>query len=108
MCDYGTAKCRRRKDNFTEVVFGYDEEQAVEEATVVWSADVRITLNVNLFPTNMYNVDPDRLAGDVNEVEFHDASFILRDPNKCILCGLCVRACDEVMGVGARPCETWI
>ena len=23
------------------------------------------------------------------------------DPNKCILCGLCVRACEEVMGVGA-------
>ena len=21
--------------------------------------------------------------------------------NKCILCGLCVRTCDEVMGVGA-------
>ena len=26
---------------------------------------------------------------------------LVRDPNKCILCGLCVRACDEVMGVGA-------
>ena len=35
-------------------------------------------------------------------MEFHDEHpFILRDPNKCILCGLCVRACDEVMGVGA-------
>ena len=50
----------------------------------------------------MYGVNPDRFAGDINEVEFHDEHpFILRDPNKCILCGLCVRACDEVMGVGA-------
>lgn len=26
---------------------------------------------------------------------------IIRDPNKCILCGNCVRACDELQGVGA-------
>ena len=26
---------------------------------------------------------------------------IVRDPNKCILCGDCVRACNEVQGVGA-------
>ncbi|MCP1102758.1 NADH-quinone oxidoreductase subunit G [Aequitasia blattaphilus] len=26
---------------------------------------------------------------------------IVRDPNKCILCGDCVRTCDEVQGVGA-------
>ena len=50
----------------------------------------------------MYDVDPDRFAGDINEVDYKDEHpFILRDPNKCILCGLCVRACDEVMGVGA-------
>ncbi|AQQ71612.1 NADP-reducing hydrogenase subunit HndC [Limihaloglobus sulfuriphilus] len=26
---------------------------------------------------------------------------IIRDPNKCVLCGDCVRACDEIQGVGA-------
>ena len=26
---------------------------------------------------------------------------IVRDPNKCILCGDCVRACDELQGIGA-------
>ena len=25
----------------------------------------------------------------------------LRDPNKCILCGICVRACHEIIGLGA-------
>ena len=64
--------------------------------------DVKITLNKLIAYANMYGVNPDRFAGDINEVEFHDEHpFILRDPNKCILCGLCVRACDEVMGVGA-------
>ena len=26
---------------------------------------------------------------------------IIRDPNKCILCGNCVRACEELQGIGA-------
>ncbi len=26
---------------------------------------------------------------------------IVRDPNKCILCGDCVRTCDEIQGIGA-------
>ncbi len=27
--------------------------------------------------------------------------FIIRDHNKCVLCGICVRTCEEVQGVGA-------
>ena len=27
--------------------------------------------------------------------------FITRDYNKCVLCGICVRTCDEIQGVGA-------
>ena len=92
-----------RKDNFTEVVFGYDEEQAVEEAHRCLECGCKDYFECKLIAyANMYGVNPDRFAGDINEVEFHDEHpFILRDPNKCILCGLCVRACDEVMGVGA-------
>ena len=29
------------------------------------------------------------------------SSAIVRDPNKCILCGNCVRVCDEIQGIGA-------
>ena len=51
---------------------------------------------------NQYDVKPERFAGDKNTIEFEDDHpFIVRDPNKCILCGLCVRVCDEVVGVGA-------
>lgn len=27
--------------------------------------------------------------------------FFIRDPNKCILCGICVRTCQDIQGVGA-------
>ncbi len=27
--------------------------------------------------------------------------FFSRDPNKCVLCGICIRTCDEILGVGA-------
>ena len=38
---------------------------------------------------------------------------IIRDPEKCILCGRCVRVCEEIQGVGAidfvgRGCKTFV
>jgi Iron only hydrogenase large subunit, C-terminal domain len=40
-----------------------------------------------------------------NSMKEHDIDYsslaIIRNPNKCILCGDCVRMCEEVQGVGA-------
>ncbi|MGM9550359.1 MAG: [FeFe] hydrogenase, group A, partial [Faecousia sp.] len=36
---------------------------------------------------------------EVQPVDFSSPS-IVRDPNKCILCGCCVRACSELQGIG--------
>lgn len=36
---------------------------------------------------------------EVAPVDFSSPS-IVRDPNKCILCGNCVRACEEIQGIG--------
>jgi formate dehydrogenase major subunit len=93
----------QRKDNFTEVVFGYDEEKAMADAKRCLECGCHDYFECKLIDfANEYKVKPDRFAGDINKVEFEDNHpFILRDPNKCILCGLCVRVCDEVMGVGA-------
>jgi len=43
-----------------------------------------------------------RYTGEVNtyKVDSSNASLI-RDPSKCILCGRCVRVCEEVQGVAA-------
>ena len=41
-----------------------------------------------------------KCAGGNKELDTSSPSLI-RDPNKCILCGDCVRACDEIQGIGA-------
>ncbi|HML38377.1 MAG TPA: FAD-dependent oxidoreductase [Bacillota bacterium] len=96
-------EAEERKDNFTEVVFGYDEDQAIADAKRCLECGCHDYFECKLIDyANEYNVKPERFAGDVNKIEFEDDHpFIVRDPNKCILCGLCVRVCDEVMGIGA-------
>ena len=94
----------QRKDNFSEVVpYSYAEDQAVEEANRCLECGCHDYYECKLIDfANQYDVHPERFAGEKNKVEFNDDHpFIVRDPNKCILCGLCVRVCDEVMGVGA-------
>lgn len=93
-----------RKDNFTEVIpEGYTEEDALREASRCLECGCHDYYECKLIDlANEYDVEPDRFAGEKNRIEFEDNHpFIVRDPNKCILCGLCVRVCDEVMGVGA-------
>lgn len=41
-----------------------------------------------------------RRAQEQHEIDF-SSDALVRDQNKCILCGDCVRACDELQGIGA-------
>ncbi len=48
------------------------------------------------------NVRERRILGEKNKYDLDVSSVsITRDPAKCILCGRCVRVCEEVMGVSA-------
>ncbi len=110
----GQMEANKRKGNFKEVVYGYDEEEAMEEAKRCLECGCgnyftcRLIEYTNLFGAsgharmagkkNIYDFkDPDYKGEDYND----DHPYVLRDPNKCIHCGLCVRMCNEVMGVGA-------
>lgn len=92
-----------RKSNFEEIMKGYTEEQAQQDAKRCLECGCHDYFECKLVDfANEYGVQPERFSGDINKVEFEDDHpFIMRDPNKCILCGLCVRVCDEVMGVTA-------
>ncbi len=93
-----------RKDSFSEIIYdGLTEDQALAEASRCLECGCHDYFECKLIDyANQYDVEPERFAGDKNMIEFvDDHPFIVRDPNKCILCGLCVRVCDEVMGVGA-------
>jgi predicted molibdopterin-dependent oxidoreductase YjgC len=49
-----------------------------------------------------YGVKENRFAGERRVYKSRDGNpFIERDMEKCILCGRCVKACDEIQGVNA-------
>jgi len=49
-------------------------------------------------------IDPDRLArlrrSEKNLPVDSSNPFFTYDPNQCVLCGICVRTCDEIVGLG--------
>ncbi len=94
---------QERKDNFAEIIFGYTPEQAAADASRCLECGCHDFFECKLIKfANDYEVKPARFSGDKTTVEFEDDHpFINRDPGKCILCGLCVRVCDEVIGAGA-------
>jgi len=92
-----------RKTNFQEIVHGYTEEQAELEAHRCLECGCGDVFECRLLRyADEYRVQPKRMAGEVHRRDVQDPHpFIDRNPDKCILCGLCSRICDEVMGVTA-------
>lgn len=92
-----------RRKNFEEVVDGYALENALDEANRCLECGCHDVFECDLYRlANEYPVKPDRFDGDkTTQPLYDDHPYILRDQNKCILCGMCVRVCDEVMDVAA-------
>ncbi|HHW42141.1 MAG TPA: FAD-dependent oxidoreductase [Syntrophomonadaceae bacterium] len=91
-----------RKTNFREVNKGLSEKDAVTEAKRCLECGCLDYFECKLAAyAGEYGAQPARLEGAKHREEFHDRhTFIERNSEKCILCGLCVRICDEVMGSG--------
>lgn len=88
-----------RRDNFHEVNYGFSEDEAVSEAKRCLECGCHDYFECKLVDyANAYNVAPEKYAGESHQRSIDNSHpFIDRNPDKCILCGLCVRVCDEVM-----------
>jgi formate dehydrogenase major subunit len=92
-----------RKDNFREVNLGFSVEEAVEDAKRCLECGCHDYFECKLYKyANEYDVEPEKYDGEKHHREEKDNHpFIVRNADKCILCGLCVRICDQVMDNGA-------
>ncbi len=88
-----------RRNNFEEVCLGYTEEDAKAEAERCLECGCREYFKCKLLNVaQRYDINPERFAGEMPQKYSHDENaFIERNTAKCILCGLCVRSCREVM-----------
>ena len=89
--------------SFKEINFGYDEEAARGEAARCLECGCHDFFECKLIKyTKEYGASVDKYKGfKHNHNRQPEHPFILRNPDKCILCGLCVRICDEAVGVTA-------
>lgn len=92
-----------RSANFTEVAGRMTEAEAREEGSRCLECGCRDWFECKLIAyANQYGAQPGYLQGEKHrQVEPDPHPLIERDAAKCILCGLCVRFCDEYMGINA-------
>lgn len=92
-----------RKDNFRQVTLSMSESEARAEASRCLECGCQDYFECKLINyANLYKAQPGRIEGSKNDqVLKEDHPFMDRDSEKCILCGLCVRTCEEVMGITA-------
>lgn len=89
-----------RKTNFKEVSLGFSEDAAKKEAMRCLECGCHDYYECKLISyANQYDVNPARFAGEKHQRNEENVnSLISRNTDKCILCGLCVRVCEEAMG----------
>lgn len=92
-----------RKHTFAEMALGFDEETAKKEASRCLECGCLDYAQCKLIRyARQYKADPAPYAGEKSARQKDDShAVILRDGAKCILCGLCVRACDQLEHLSA-------
>ncbi|MCL2370899.1 MAG: FAD-dependent oxidoreductase [Firmicutes bacterium] len=96
-----------RRTNFKQVSKGYTEAQAVKEARRCLECGCKDFLECKLVDyANRYDVKPQKYGNDMADKNTGgEIANVEKTPDKCILCGLCVRICDEVVGAGILGLE---
>jgi formate dehydrogenase major subunit len=90
-----------RRNNFEPIYFGFTEEQALREASRCLECGCHDYYDCRLIRfANAFDIDPDRFAGEMHDREDVPvvSEVIVHDPDKCVLCGLCYRICDQEVG----------
>ncbi len=95
-------KAEERVKTFDEIALGFTKEQAMKEASRCLRCGCHDYHDCKLIKyANWYDIKPERFAGMKNIFpKERKLISIERDQSKCILCGLCVRVCDEVAKKG--------
>ncbi|MBA7615143.1 Periplasmic nitrate reductase [subsurface metagenome] len=92
-----------RRGNFAETQLGFTEGMVERECQRCLSCGCQEIFECRLRDYAIeYGVNGEHFQGRRQHYTIDDAHpYIIRDPNKCILCGGCVRICLEVQGAGA-------
>lgn len=91
-----------RKHDFKEINLGFSEEVARAEAKRCLECGCHDYEDCSLIRhANRYEIHPERFGGKIH-LGFTEERlvYIERNQDKCILCGLCVRECEEVAKKG--------
>jgi len=96
-----TAPVDERVADFRPVELGFTQEMARSEADrcLQCGCDVAEDCELRQLATE-YGADPSRFAGARRNYRIDEsAKDVVLDPNKCIMCAICVRAGDELKGL---------
>ena len=91
-----------RRGNFDAVINGFTDDQARAEAARCLECGCHDFYDCRLIKhTNLYEVNPGRFEGQKRMTTSEKKLVVIeRNEGKCILCGLCVRTCEEVAKKG--------
>ncbi len=91
-----------RVRDFAQVETGLDEPHTKTEASRCMECGCKSVFSCDLKRyASEYGVDIARLSGEVRRHPVDRSHpLITLDPNKCILCGRCIRTCQDIVGLG--------
>ena len=99
----------QKKENLASVAISetFTEEAALKEASRCLECGCHDYFECKLVNyIGKYNIDTKKICGEKHKrKEEQNHPFIVRNSDKCILCGQCIRACEEFIGVTAIGLE---
>jgi formate dehydrogenase major subunit len=109
----GYRPAEERRHDFLEVGPAFTADEAMKEASRCLECGCKEYKNCKLIDyAGIYRAEPEKYnrSADLRDMKSlgkvncrpaeNDIPGVIRTPDKCILCGLCVRLCEEEVGAG--------